>query len=140
LRVLVDTSVWVDFLNGHPSPEREALANLLVSDHDVCTCGVVISEVFQGLRREKGRSELAELFREMTYLDPSGIGLYFRAAEVYRRLRERGWTIRSTIDCLIAVLAEETGSAILVRDRDLTTILGSGIVDVRSWPAERPSA
>jgi predicted nucleic acid-binding protein len=138
LKVLVDTSVWVDFLNDHPSPEQEALARLLVSDHDVCTCGVVIAEVFQGLRREKGRSELAELFRDMTYLDPSGIGLYFRAAEIYRRLRERGWTIRSTIDCLIAALAEETGSAILVRDRDLTTILKSGLVDAQSWPVGRP--
>ncbi len=133
MKILVDTSVWVDFLNGHPSPERAAVADLLTSDHEVCTCGVVIAEVFQGLRREKGRAQLGELFREMTFLDPSGIDLYFRAAELYRRLRERGWTIRSTIDCLIAVLAEETGSAILVRDRDLTIILESGLVDVARW-------
>jgi predicted nucleic acid-binding protein len=134
LKILIDTSVWVDFLNGYPSPERAAVADLLTSDHEVCTCGVVIAEVFQGLRREKGRAQLGELFREMTFLDPSGVDLYFRAAELYRRLRERGRTIRSTIDCLIAVLAEETGSAILVRDRDLTIILESGLVDVARWP------
>jgi len=140
LKILVDTSAWVDYLNGHPSPERAALADLVVSDHEICTCGVVIAEVFQGLRREKGRSELAELFRGMIYLDPSGVDLYFRAAELYRRLRERGWTVRSTIDCLIAVLAEENGSAILARDRDMRVILDSGLIEVKLWPVGPPPA
>ena len=140
MKILVDTSAWVDYLNGHPSPERAALADLVVSDHEICTCGVVIAEVFQGLRREKGRSELAELFRGMIYLDPSGVDLYFRAAELYRRLRERGWTVRSTIDCLIAVLAEENGSAILARDRDMRVILDSGLIEVKLWPVGPPPA
>lgn len=135
----MDTSAWVDFLNGHPSPERAAIAALLVSDHEVCTCGVVIAEVFQGLRREKGRAQLGELFRDMVYLDPSGVDLYFRAAEIYRRLRERGKTIRSTIDCLIAALAEENGCSILARDRDLRLILESGLIDASPWPVGRLS-
>jgi predicted nucleic acid-binding protein len=136
LKVLVDTSVWVDFLNGFPSAERKALADLIVSDHEICTCGVVIAEVFQGLRREKGRARLGELFKKLTFLEPSGIDLYFRAAEIYRLLRERGQTVRSTIDCLIAVLAEATGSSVLARDRDLSTILESGLVAARLWPVE----
>jgi predicted nucleic acid-binding protein len=128
VRILVDTSVWVDFLNGFSSPERTTLATLLKNDHDLCTCGVVISEVFQGLRRDKGREQLAQSFRELTYLDPSGVDLYFKAAEVYRSLRARGLTVRSTIDCLIAVLAEENGAVVLARDRDLKIILESGLV------------
>jgi predicted nucleic acid-binding protein len=140
LKVLVDTSAWVDFLNGYPSPERSAIAALLVSDHEVCTCGVVIAEVFQGLRREKGRAEIGEMFREMIYLDPAGVDLYFRAAEIYRQLRERGLTVRSTIDCLIAVLAEENGCSILARDRDMRVILESGLLDARPWPVGAPSA
>jgi predicted nucleic acid-binding protein len=134
LKVLVDTSVWVDFLNGFPSAERKALAALIASDHEICTCGVVVAEVFQGLRQEKGRARLGELFKELAFLEPTGIDLYFRAADVYRRLREKGHTVRSTIDCLIAVLAEESGSSVLARDRDLSTILASGLVAVRSWP------
>lgn len=136
MKILVDTSVWVDFLNGHPSPERTTLARLLESDHDLCTCGVVIAEVFQGLRRDKGRDRLSGLFKELTYLDPSGVGLYFRAAEVYRLLRERGRTIRSTIDCVIAVLAEENGAFVLARDRDLSTIFQSGLVRTGLWPLD----
>jgi predicted nucleic acid-binding protein len=134
LRILVDTSVWVDFLNGYPSLEQATLAALIESDHDLCTCGVVIAEVFQGLRRDKGRERFAQSFRELTYLDPSGVDLYFRAAEVYRLLRARGFTVRSTTDCLIATLAEESGAAVLARDRDMKIILESSLVRSALWP------
>lgn len=135
MRVLVDTSAWVDFFNDYPSPERLALAELFPSDHEICTCGVVVAEVFQGLRRDKERARLAELFRDLTYLEPVGIDLYFRSADLYRALRQQGKTIRSTIDCLIAVLAEEHGCSVLVRDRDLEIILASGILALERWPA-----
>ena len=134
MRILVDTSVWVDFLNGYPSLEQATLAALLENDYDLCTCGVVVAEVFQGLRRDKGRDHLAQSFQELTYLDPSGVGLYFRAAEIYRLLRARGVTVRSTIDGLIAALAEENGAALLARDRDMKVILESGLVRAPRWP------
>jgi predicted nucleic acid-binding protein len=103
----VDTSAWVDFLNGHPSAHRATLAALIADEHDLCTCGVIVAEVFQGLRRESGLAELLTLFRAMTFLEASGIDLHLRAADLYRTLRRRGHTVGSTIDCLIAVLAEE---------------------------------
>jgi predicted nucleic acid-binding protein len=136
MRVLVDTSAWVDFLNGHPSPAKAALADLLAGDHDLCTCGVIVSEVFQGLRRDKGRAELGERFRDLVFLEPAGIDLYFRAAELYRALRQKGKTIRSTIDCLIAVLAEENGCSVLARDNDMDVIFESGLLRARLWPVE----
>ena len=135
MRVLVDTSVWADFFNDHPSRERAALSELLRSDHDACTCGVIVAEVFQGLRRQRGRAAIERSFRDMILLEAEGIETYLRAAALFRELRSRGHTIRSTIDCLIAVLADEGGCALLARDRDLSAILESGLVDVRSWPA-----
>ena len=48
----------------------------------------------------------------------------------------RGVTVRSAIDCLVAVLAEENGCAVLARDRALTAILSSGLVAVRFPPGE----
>ncbi len=41
MRVLVDTSVWVEFLNGFDSPEADALASCLADGVDVVTCGPV---------------------------------------------------------------------------------------------------
>jgi predicted nucleic acid-binding protein len=138
LKVLVDTSVWADFFNGFESAEQRALARLIAGDDEICTCGVVVAEVFQGLRRPAGRPEIEVLFRELVFLEPVGLEPYLRAADVYRRLRARGVTVRSTIDCLIAVIAEENGCDILSRDRDLAAILDSGLVEARALPVEAP--
>jgi len=51
---------------------------------ELCACGVIVAEVFQGLRRDKGRDELQRLFRDLSFLEPSGIELYLRSAEIYR--------------------------------------------------------
>jgi len=133
VRVLVDSSAWIEFLNGHASPERDAVRTLIEGDDDVCTCGVVVAEVLQGIRSERSRREVEDLFGQMTLLEAPGLAPYVRAASLYRSLRQRGVTVRSTIDCLVAVLAEEHGCALLARDRDLSAILGSRLVAVRSW-------
>jgi predicted nucleic acid-binding protein len=134
VRVLVDTSAWVEFLNDHASPQRDAVVRLLTGEDDVCTCGVIVAEVLQGLRRDRGRSEIQDLFTQMIFLEAIGLAPYVRAAELYRALRRRGSTVRSTIDCLVAVLAEENDCALLARDRDISTILASGLVTARAWP------
>lgn len=140
MKVLVDTSVWADFFNDHPSPEQRALTDLFTGFDEICTCGVVVAEVFQGLRKDEGRARLADLFRDLAYLEPAGVDLYFRAADLYRALRRRGKTIRSTIDCVIAVLAEEHGCSVLARDRDMETILQSDLLSVGGWPVEGVSS
>jgi predicted nucleic acid-binding protein len=132
--VLVDTSAWVDFLNGHPSPATEALAELLEGEEDVCTCGIVVAEVFQGLRRDREREAIQRSFRDLLFVEPSGIELYLHAAGLYRSLRKRGVTVRSTIDCIIATLAEEADCALLARDTDMEAILDSGLLRVDRWP------
>lgn len=138
MRVLVDTSAWADFLNGFPSPVADALAELLRGDEDVCTCGIVVAEVFQGLRRDEGREAVRRSFEDLIFLEPSGIRLYLRAAELYRRLREKGKTVRSTVDCIIAAIAEEGGCALLARDRDMDAILDSGLLKARRWHPPSP--
>jgi len=138
VRVLVDTSAWVDFLNGFRSPAADALAELLQGDNDVCTCGIVVAEVFQGLHRDQGRGTIQRSFEDMTFLEPSGIQLYLRSAKLYRALRERGKTVRSTVDCIIASIAEDGGCALLARDRDMDVILDSGLLKVARWRAPSP--
>ncbi len=138
MRVLVDTSAWADFLNGFPSPAADALADLLRGDDDVCTCGIVVAEVFQGLRRAEGRDAIGRSFEELVFLEPSGIRLYQRAAELYRALREKGRTVRSTVDCIIAAIAEDAGCALLARDRDMDAILDSGLLKAGRWHPPSP--
>jgi predicted nucleic acid-binding protein len=130
--VLVDTSVWVDFLNGHGSAEAQALEQLIADRCEVATCGVVVAEVFQGLRRGPDREALERSFRDLVWLSAVEPEAYFRAAELYRALRARGATIRSTIDCLVAVVAEQHGFLVLAKDRDMTAILNSGLCATRA--------
>ena len=139
MRVLVDTSAWADFLNGFASPEADALAEILRGDDDVCTCGIVVAEVFQGLRRDEGRNAIRRSFEDLIFLEPPSIQLYLRAADLYRGLREKGRTVRSTVDCIIAAIAEEGGCALLARDRDMDAILDSGLLKAGRWRPTSPN-
>jgi predicted nucleic acid-binding protein len=134
MRVLVDTSVWVDFFSGHSSREAETLANLISEEADLVTCGLIVSEVLQGLRQSKSLSTIESHFREMDWLSPKEPDTYIEAATLFRRLRSRGLTVRSTIDCVIANLAAHHSALILAKDRDLTLIVESKILDLRSMP------
>ncbi len=128
--ILVDTSVWVDFFNGHASPEAERLAAAIANKGSLVTCGVVIAELFQGWRKPTGHAALEAHFRTLPCLAPREPDTYFEAATLYRALRRRGVTVRSTIDCQIVRLAEEHGAALLARDRDMAQILASGLCRV----------
>jgi hypothetical protein len=134
MKVLADTSVWIDFFNDFPSREAAVLAQLIEDEVEIVTCGVVIAEFFQGLRRDASVAELESQFRDMECLAPHEPDTYFAAAALYRGLRARGVTIRSTIDCLIACLAEECGAVLLAKDRDMVQILDSGLSGVRGMP------
>jgi predicted nucleic acid-binding protein len=131
---LVDTSVWVDFFNGHPSRQAETLAHLIHEEADLVTCGLIVSEVLQGLRQAKSRVNIERHFREMDWLSPKEPDTYIEAAELFRRLRARGITIRSTTDCVIANLAAHHDALILSKDRDLTLIVESKLLTLRSMP------
>jgi len=134
VRVLVDTSVWIDFFNGHPSAEAETLAGLIEDEVELLTCGVVVAEFMQGIRDKKALERLEFHFRDMDWLGPEEPKTYLSAAELYRQLRARGITIRSTIDCLIAVLAQDHGAFLLAKDRDIRLIVESGLLDLREFP------
>ena len=134
MRVLVDSSAWVDFFNGYPSAEAEALAWLIREEADILSCGVVAAEVLQGIRRSKSLTKIERHFREMEWLTPREPETYLEAADLYRHLRSRGVTIRSTIDCIIAKLAEENDTLLLSKDRDLQLIVDSKLLEVRTLP------
>jgi predicted nucleic acid-binding protein len=134
VRVLVDTSVWVDFLNGFPSREAKTLRALAIDVGVIATCGVVAAEVLQGLRSDGAMARAKAYFDDLDWLVPHEPETYYNAAALYRALRRNGITVRSTIDCLIAELGAEGGCQLLARDRDITRIIESGLVDVTAMP------
>jgi hypothetical protein len=131
MRILVDTCVWVDFFNGHASLEADALVRLIDEEIDLLTCGVIVAELMQGIRDRKTLVTLERHFRELDWLTPREPDTYLTAAKLFRELRGRGITIRSTIDCLIAQLSAENEALLLSKDHDMELILNSGLVSAR---------
>jgi predicted nucleic acid-binding protein len=127
MRVLVDTSVWIDFFNDHTCAATETLARLIEDEIELLTCGVIVSEFLQGIRDLKTLAALETQFRDMDWLTPVEPDTYVEAANLFRQLRAKGVTIRSTIDCLIAQLASDNDTFLLSKDRDMAMILQSGI-------------
>lgn len=70
----------------------------------------------------------------MDWLTPREPDTYIEAADLFRRLRLRGLTIRSTIDCLIANLAAHHDALILSKDRDLALIIESNLLNLQAMP------
>jgi predicted nucleic acid-binding protein len=115
--VIVDTSVWIDFLNGTTTPETQWLDLRLDTDRFGLTT-IILAEVLQGLRDDREAALVeAELLRFEVVQIPDA-RLAAAAARNYRALRARGRTIRKTIDCLIATYCIEHGHALLHTDRD----------------------
>jgi predicted nucleic acid-binding protein len=67
-------------------------------------------------------------------LTPQEPETYLAAADLYRHLLAKGLTIRSTIDCMVARLAEENDVLLLSKNRDLQIIVDSRLLDLRVLP------
>jgi predicted nucleic acid-binding protein len=116
--MLVDTSVWIELLNGTLGSKLTE-ADLL----DFVTCGPILQEVLQGLRDDPASEALRESLLALPVLsDPVPIALFLSAAEIYRLGRAKGYTIRSSTDCLIAAIAIENGAPVWHKDRDFEAV------------------
>ena len=129
--VLVDTTVWIDLFAGHDTVQVNALARFLDAGEDICVCGVVLTEVLQGIREDADYRRTRDSFAHFLFL-PMGLDTYVPAAGLYRSLRRRGITIRKPIDCMIAAVAIEHAIPLLHNDRDFGPIAkycGLDVVD-----------
>ena len=121
MMVLVDTSVWIDFFSSKPHPHVNALENLILNREDLCLCGVVLTEVLQGIREDSEFERTRDLLTNLILL-PMGYSIFLRSAEIYRTLRKKGITIKKTVDCMIAAVAIENDIPLLHNDKDFVPI------------------
>ena len=94
--VLVDTTVWVDFFTGKPTPQVTILELLISEGQDICVCGLVLTEVLQGVREERQYRKIKSYFENLPFL-PMTQAMHLHSAEIYRSLRKRGITVRKPI-------------------------------------------
>lgn len=108
--VVVDTSVWIDFLAGVSVPGLEdALARGVV-----VLAPIVVAELISGARRPRDRAAIADLLAELPLHD-TPIDHWMRVGELRRGLRDRGITV-STPDAHVAQCAIDRDALLLSRD------------------------
>ena len=112
--VLPDTCAWIDYFNGRTTPLADSLAQAL-NDRDVVTCGVVIFELFQGVKTDKESEVLRSAFCSLRNLEMDS-ELWLSAARLSASLRAKGTMIPFS-DIIIAALAHRHDLVVLTVDQ-----------------------
>lgn len=115
--VIVDTTVWVDYLRGTDNPHTAWLAREL-SETRIGLTDLILCEVLQGVQEAAMFSRVRREMLTFEIFNTGGETMAIASAQNYRRLREQGHTVRKTIDCLIATFCLTQGHSLLHRDRD----------------------
>jgi predicted nucleic acid-binding protein len=117
--VLVDTSVWIDVFRKPPRLRLEEVVDF----DEVVTCLPVVQEVLQGFTSDVAFRPAREAMLALPIVEsPLGERIFLDAADLYRRARRAGITVRSGVDCVIAACAIRHGLTVLHRDRDYTAL------------------
>lgn len=115
--ILVDTSVWVDYLNGVQSKHTDALDSGIV-EGTVAIGDLIFLEILQGIRDDRQYRKTKQRLMTLDRLEMFGQGMPEKCAENYRALRKKGITIRKTTDVIIATFCIERRMPLLFIDRD----------------------
>jgi predicted nucleic acid-binding protein len=116
--IVVDTSVWIDFLAGRRTRQALRCVELIEGGEPVALTDVIFTELLQGLQSEDEAERVERHLRAFPVLRLEGLDDFALAAGLYRTARRAGVTIRKTLDCLIAAPCVRTGAPLLHADAD----------------------
>lgn len=115
--IVVDSSVWIDFLNGRDVAHVVRLQVALGVD-EIIVGDLMLWEVLQGLDNDRAARQVESLLRRFEIVPMAGEAIAVAAARNFRSLRRRGITIRKTIDLLIGTWCIENRRPLLHNDSD----------------------
>lgn len=115
--IIVDSSVWIDYFNGHDTAETKQL-DLLLGIEPIAIGDIILTEVLQGFRQDKDFNTAKSLLSSLTIFEFLGESMALKSADNYRKLRKQGITIRKTVDVIIATFCIEYDLPLLFSDRD----------------------
>ena len=115
--VIVDTTVWIDYFRGAENPETRWLDRELQRQRLGLT-DLILCEVLQGIRDQDSFARVQAELLKFQVFHTGGTGLAIASARNYRDLRQHGYTVRKTIDCLIATFCLQAKHELLHRDHD----------------------
>lgn len=115
--IVVDSSVWISHMRNLDNAAVQKLRN--ISDpQDILVGDLIVLEVLQGARDERHSDAIERGLRQFEIQSMLDEQLAVQAARNYRLLREKGITIRKTVDIIIGTFCIARGHKLLHADRD----------------------
>ena len=115
--LVVDTTVWVDYFNGVVNPQTDFLHTVLDST-PILIGDLILAEVLQGFRYDPDFEKVRRIMEKFSQESMVSPALAIQSARNYRFLRQKGVTVRKTIDSLIATFCIENDHQLLHNDSD----------------------
>lgn len=120
--ILVDSSAWIELLRASGHPAHQTLKRHLDAGSPIATTEVVVMELLAGAGSNRDRDRLRQRLLALPLLRLRGMPDFESAADLYRRCRRSGTTVRRLIDCLIAAVAIRERATVLHNDRDFEVL------------------
>jgi predicted nucleic acid-binding protein len=113
--ILIDSSVWIDFLASTTSAHQVHLSALIRLPDAIGLPGPVIQEVLQGIREEGAFHRVADHLKRFPVVHAS-TNTYVLAARLYRMLGARGLRVPAG-DLTVAAITIESNHELYTLDR-----------------------
>ena len=101
-RILVDTSIWIEFFNKTETRSGDSLQQILLEGR-AATAGIILTELLQGARNEKEFEAILTIVSAVPVLEAT-LETWIQAGRISFGLRRKGVTIPTT-DVVIGTLA-----------------------------------
>lgn len=116
--IAVDSTVWVDFINDKRTGSVELLREMIKQrPESVLMMDLVYTEILRGLN-DRDVPRVEGLLSAFDMLKLQHMADFRAAAGLYRAARSAGFTIRGTVDCLIAAMCIRENVPLLHNDVD----------------------
>lgn len=117
MRVLLDSSAWIDFLRGKP-PWTEGFSDRFFKSENVIVADLVYVEVVRGASSAVEIKALSAKLEEFEQVSVLTTILAHKAVGNFQLLRSKGITVRGSIDLILATWCIENDIPLLHADSD----------------------
>lgn len=118
-RILIDTSIWIEYFRNKSSPIAEKMDKILNED-EVYVPKIVMAELIQGAKSAKEISIVEDFFDAFHIIDQKEDS-WLKAGRLFYDLKKKGKSI-NLFDCYIAVIAQEYDCKIFTLNRHFKEI------------------
>ncbi|MCL5985352.1 MAG: PIN domain-containing protein [Actinobacteria bacterium] len=120
-KILIDSSIWIEFLKGNNSKIIQKINDLQKEDL-ICICGMVLCEVLCGFKKESERADISLNIKSFNFINEDE-STWEKAADIFINLKEKG-SATPLSDCIVAAVAINNGLKIYSLDKHFESIDG----------------